>query len=52
MNQTLIWNDPDPIEGIDYTIVSLQQLNDEMAFIQYNHGLSEAEVYLDEIVTI
>ena len=48
----LIWNDPDPIEGIDYNIVSLQQINDEIALIQYNQGQSEAEVFLHEIVTV
>ena len=48
----LIWNDPDPIEGIDYTIVSFQQINDEIALIQYNQGQSEAEVFLHEIVTV
>jgi hypothetical protein len=47
----LIWNDPDPIEGIDYNIVSFQQINDEMALIVYNQGKSEAEVFLHEVVT-
>jgi hypothetical protein len=46
---TLIWNDPDYIEGNDYTIVSIKELNDELALIQYNQGLSEAEVFLNEI---
>lgn len=46
---TLVWNDPDPIEGNDYTIVSIKELNDEIALIQYNQGLSEAEVFLHEI---
>jgi len=48
----LIWNDPDPIEGIDYSIVSLQQINDETALIVYNQGQSEAEVFLREVVTV
>jgi hypothetical protein len=47
----LIWNDPDPIEGIDYNIVSFQQINDEIALIVYNQGQSEAEVFLHEVVT-
>ena len=48
----LIWNDPDPIEGIDYSIVSLQQINDEIALIVYNQGQSEAEVFLHEVATV
>ena len=44
---TLIWNDPDPIEGNDYTITKVFALSDETASIQY--GGSEAEVYLHEI---
>jgi|Laugresu1bdmlbsd_1035121.scaffolds.fasta_scaffold06652_6 hypothetical protein len=46
---TLVWNDPDYIEGNDYKIVSIKELNDEIALIQYNQGLSEAEVFLHEI---
>jgi hypothetical protein len=46
---TLVWNDPDPIEDNDYKIVSIKELNDEIALIQYNQGLSEAEVFLHEI---
>lgn len=52
MNQTLIWNDPDYIEGNDYRIVSMKVINDEIALIQYNQGLSEAEVFLSEIVPV
>ena len=39
----------DPINGNDYKIVSIKELNDEIALIQYNQGLSEAEVFLHEI---
>ncbi len=46
---TLIWNDPDQIDGNDYTIVSMKEINDEIALIQYNQGLSEAEVFIHEI---
>ena len=46
---TLVWNDPDYIEDNDYKIVSIKELNDEIALIQYNQGLSEAEVFLHEI---
>ena len=52
MMANLIWNDPDYIEGNDYRIVSMEVINDEIAFIKYNQGLSEAEVFLSEIVTV
>lgn len=56
---TLIWNDPDPIKNSDYTITSVEDLNQECfnndefsvdtpIFIQYGKG-SEAQVYLHEI---
>ena len=47
----LKWNDPDPIEGNDYTITNVLQVNKEAgtATIEYNGGSSEAEVYLSEI---
>lgn len=58
LNKTpLVWNDPDPIEGNDYTITFIEDLSevedDEDAsgypiLIQY--GGSEAEVYLHEIL--
>jgi hypothetical protein len=51
-SETLVWNDPDYIEGNDYRIVSMKVINDEIALIQYNQGLSEAEVFLHEIVTL
>ena len=52
MMANLIWNDPDYIEGNDYRIVSMEVINDETALIKYNQGLSEAEVFLSEIVTV
>ena len=57
--KTMVWNDPDPIEGNDYTITHIEDLTqfeefseEELAdcpiLIQYGGG-SEAEVYLSEI---
>ena len=53
----LVWNDPDPIEGNDYTITSFEDLSmipeedlyDYPILIQYGGG-SEAEVFLHEIL--
>lgn len=55
-NKNLKWNDPDPIEGNDYTITYIEDLSgftdedmeDYPVLIQYGGG-SEAEVYLTEI---
>jgi hypothetical protein len=52
-NTPLVWNDPDPIEGNDYTITYIQSLDDIddrncPILIQYGEG-SEAEVFLHEI---
>ena len=57
-NKKLVWNDPDPIEGNDYTISFVENLGDldeddivdYPILIQYNKGGSEAEVYLHEIL--
>lgn len=47
--KTLTWNDPDPIEGNDYTIDTIKLDKDtETALITYGGG-SEAEVYYSEI---
>lgn len=53
----LIWNDPDSIEGNDYTISYIEDLAylyDEYItspiLIQYNNGGSEAQVFLHEIL--
>ncbi len=55
--KTMVWNDPDPIKGNDYTITYIEDISDfEDEFdrdtpilIQYGGG-SEAEVYLFEIL--
>ena len=44
----MVWNDPDPIEGNDYTITKVSNLDDETCLIHYGGG-SEAGVYLTEI---
>ncbi len=55
---TLVWNDPEPIEGNDYTISYLEDISDEdfdelsPILIQYNNGGSEAQVFLHEIVIV
>ena len=51
---SLIWNDPDPIPGNDYTITYVEPLTEDIdedspILIQYGNG-SEAEVYLHEIL--
>lgn len=54
-NKILIWNDPDYIEGGDYTINFIEDIDweifdeDTPILIQYGKR-SEAEVYLNEIV--
>jgi len=56
-NKKLIWNDPDPIKGNDYTINFIEDIDDEdfdneyPILIQYGNG-SEAEVYLHEILLV
>lgn len=44
------WNDPEPIEDCDYSIVRIQPISSEISLIHYNGGASEAEVYTDEII--
>ena len=55
----LVWNDPDPIDGNDYTITFIEDIDDEFdeddfsmypILIQYNDFGSEAQVYLHEII--
>jgi hypothetical protein len=53
--KTLVWNDPDPINGNDYTIFFIEEIGDDFEydtpiFIQYNKGRSEAQVFLHEII--
>ena len=57
-NIPLVWNDPDPIKGYDYTISYIEDIEDIDDFdeytpilIQYNNGGSEAQVFLHEILT-
>lgn len=51
----IIWDDPDPIEGTDYTITDVEGIEeddfDNNCFINicYNSGNSEAQVFLHEI---
>jgi hypothetical protein len=58
-NKQLVWNDPDPIKGNDYTINFIEDIDegiedDDMVdypiLIQYNDFGSEAQVYLHEII--
>jgi len=54
INQTkMVWNDPDPIEGNDYTVQSIWNIDDENAMIQYGEDgdeyLSEAEIFISEL---
>ena len=58
-NKQLVWNDPDPIEGNDYTINFIEDIDEEFdnddfsmypILIQYNDFGSEAQVYLHEII--
>ena len=52
--KTLVWNDPDPIEGNNYTITWIEPIytdfeTDTPIFIHYGEG-SEAQVFLHEIL--
>jgi hypothetical protein len=51
---SLVWNDPDPIEGNDYKISFIEEITEDFdehtpILIQYNKGGSEAQVFLHEI---
>jgi hypothetical protein len=53
-NEELVWNDPDSIEGNDYTISWIEPISEDFdeytpILIQYGEG-SEAEVFLHEIL--
>jgi len=59
--RTLYWNDPEPIEGNDYTINFIEDIDPEFdeddfsmypILIQYNDFKSEAQVYLHEIIAL
>ena len=52
-DKPLVWNDPDPIDGNDYNITYIGEVNeyfdeDTPILIQYGGG-SEAQVLLHEI---
>jgi len=50
--KTLVWDDPDPIEGADYRIIKAFDFTKDTCMITYGYGkgnFSEAEVYLHEI---
>ena len=51
----IVWNDPDPIEGNDYTVREIITLHGETALIQYGSypaPYSEAEVLISELEII
>ena len=54
-NTPLVWNDPDSIEGNDYSISWIEPISEDdndddiPILIQYGNG-SEAEVFLHEIL--
>ena len=54
--QKIVWNDPELIEGNDYTVRKIWNIDEETAMIQYGEDdakwLSEAEVYLTELTII
>jgi hypothetical protein len=55
--KTLVWNDPDPIDGNDYTISWIEEIDSEFdehtpILIHYNSNFSEAQVFLHEILLI
>ena len=55
-NIPLVWNDPNPIEGNDYSITYIESIPDDFdeldfILIQYGDG-SEAQVFLHEILTL
>jgi hypothetical protein len=51
--QKLIWDDPEPIKGNDYTVQKIWDINEETAKIQYGSKeeeiFSEAEVFISEL---
>ena len=55
-NIPLVWNDPDSVKDNDYTITSAEDVDEEEfddytpILIQYNGGMSEAQVYLHKII--
>ena len=58
-NKRLVWNDPDPIKGNDYTINFIEDIDEEFdnddcsmypILILYNDFGRVAQVYLHEII--
>lgn len=57
-SKTLVWNDPNFIEGNDYVITWMEEdLENNMdkdelmpILIRYNNNMSESQVYLHEIL--
>tara|TARA_R110000823_G_scaffold256562_1_gene378447 strand:+ start:314 stop:511 length:198 start_codon:yes stop_codon:yes gene_type:complete len=47
----MLWNDPDPIEGNDYSVHKIWNIDEETAMIKYGEAncLSEAQVYISEL---
>lgn len=45
------WKDPEPIPGTDYQVHSIRKQSDKEAYITYNGGVSEAEVFAHELST-
>tara|TARA_R110000823_G_scaffold97033_1_gene211073 strand:+ start:11 stop:436 length:426 start_codon:yes stop_codon:yes gene_type:complete len=52
--QKMLWNDPDPIDGNDYRVQKIWNIDERTAMIQYgsleDNYLSEAQVYISELV--
>jgi len=49
LNYPLLWNDPDPIPGNDYTITKIWDIFKDTSMIEYGDS-SEAEVFNTEII--
>lgn len=53
--KSLIWNDPDPIDGNDYTVQGVSDMNAESDWVTIQYGeenapyLSEAQVLISEL---
>ena len=53
----IVWNNPEPIDGNDYTISHIDYIEQSNTWdinlpiiVQYNNGGSEAQVFLHEII--
>ena len=52
----IVWNNPEPIDGNDYTISHIDYIEQSNTWdinlpiiVQYNNGASESEIFLHEI---